>query len=93
VDLSDHRARQLSRERVEWADLILAMSESHLDAVIQLGGAERADLVTAFLSPGGAARQVPDPLGGDEALYEDTFRTLREAIEAALDGLAPILSP
>ncbi len=92
VDLADHRARQLSRERVDWADLILVMSGGHLDAVFHLGGGERADLVTAFAS-GSAGATVPDPVGGDDEVYEETFRTLRDAIEAALDRLAPILSP
>lgn len=93
VDLADHRARQLSRERVEWADLILAMGGGHLDAVFHLGGGERAELVTAFASGAGAGRHVPDPMGADDEAYEETFRTLRDAIEAALDRLAPILSP
>jgi len=93
VDLADHRARQLSRERVAWADLILAMSPSHLDAVAQLGGAERADLVTAFAAGDAPGAPVPDPVGLGEAVYEETFRTLRAAVAAALDRLAPILSP
>ncbi len=93
VDLADHRARQLSRERVGWADLILVMGPSHLDAVAQLGGGERADLVTAFAGGETPGTPVPDPIGMGEEVYEETFRTLREAVAAALDRLAPILSP
>jgi tRNA threonylcarbamoyl adenosine modification protein (Sua5/YciO/YrdC/YwlC family) len=93
VDLGDHRARQLSRERVGWADLVLAMAPGHLDAVAHLGGADRAELVTTFLAHGRPAPAVPDPIGQGRQVYEATYATLQEAISAVLDRLAPILSP
>jgi protein-tyrosine-phosphatase len=93
MDLGDHRARQLSRELVGWADLVLGMAPHHLEAVAHLGGADRADLITAFGTGGGPPPPVPDPIGHGEEVYEDTFLTLREAVAAVLDRLAPILSP
>lgn len=92
VQLTDHRARQLSRERVQWADLILTMSAGHADAVAHFGGGDRVAIITEFAA-GGPAPPVPDPIGRGEPVYEDTFATLRGAIERALGRLAPILAP
>jgi hypothetical protein len=61
--------------------------------VAHLGGADRADLITAFGTGGGPPPPVPDPIGHGEDVYEDTFLTLQEAVAAVLDRLAPILSP
>jgi protein-tyrosine-phosphatase len=36
---------------------------------------------------------VPDPLGGDEAVYEETISELDRMISAMMDRLAPILHP
>jgi protein-tyrosine-phosphatase len=94
VDLRSHRSRPLTRDLVEWADLVLAMSPSHLDPVARLGGAERTSLLGDFAAgTRGGWHAVPDPFGGDEATYEQTIEALESLIGHALDRLAPILQP
>jgi protein-tyrosine phosphatase len=93
LDLSAHTSHPLSAELIAWADLILAMSESHLHAIVDLGGGEKAKLVTAFLEGDAAGQPVLDPFGGDHDSYRHTFQQLRDAVGALLDRLEPILSP
>ena len=94
IDLSGHRSRQLTPELTAWADLILAMGPSHLAAVHQLGGAGKGATLGDFAAGGdGFGAPVPDPFGGPEEVYEETFRELRGLISAAFDRLAPILAP
>jgi protein arginine phosphatase len=93
LDLSAHTSHPLSADLVEWADLILAMGESHLHAIAELGGGEKAKLVTGFLEGDAAGAPVLDPFGGDHDSYRHTFQQLREAVCALLDRLEPILSP
>jgi protein-tyrosine-phosphatase len=94
VDLTTHRSRLLTRELVEWADVVLAMSPSHLDAIARLGGAERMALLGEFAAgTSGGWHAVPDPFGGDEATYEQTLQALEALVGHALDRLAPILQP
>lgn len=93
LDLNDHRATQLTRDRVRWADLILAMGPSHVEAAEALSGKGKTSLITDFLDGAGAGRPVPDPILGDLALYRATRDRLRTAIEAMLDRLEPILAP
>jgi len=93
LSLEGHESTSLTRELVQWADWILAMSPSHLNSVRELGGGEKAALLGAFAreeNPGdeGNTLSVPDPFGGDDEVYEATFRTLEELVERALERLA-----
>jgi protein-tyrosine-phosphatase len=36
---------------------------------------------------------VPDPVGGPDEEYEETFRLLQDLIERVLERLEPVLSP
>lgn len=93
LDLSTHQSQPLTAELVQWADLILAMGPAHMAAVGDLGGAEKAALVTSFSEGDDVGRTVVDPFGGDHDSYRETFDQLRQAVEALLDRLEPILAP
>ncbi len=96
IELDHHRSSPLTGARVENSDLILTMSPSHLRILVDLGAEARSAVLPVFargeteIRPGDG---VQDPIGGDDAMYEATFRELRELIESALDRLTPILSP
>ena len=93
VDLSAHQSRSLTPEMVRWADLVLAMGPSHLAGVARMGGREKSALLGSFASGTSRGAAVRDPFGGPEEVYEETFKELDRLIAAALDRLAPILSP
>jgi len=94
LDLGRHRSQLLTPELVDWADLVLAMSPSHLGAVARLGGEGRMALLGDFaVEEGMPGAPVPDPLGGDEPVYEETISELDRLIGAMMDRLAPILHP
>ncbi|HET7275095.1 MAG TPA: low molecular weight protein arginine phosphatase [Longimicrobiaceae bacterium] len=92
IDLSDHSSRPLSRDIVEWSDLILAMGPSHLTSIARWGGAAKAALLGDFAAgesmPGSP---VPDPFGAEETVYLETAVELHSLIRSALDRLDPIL--
>jgi len=93
LDLSMHSSTPLSQELIEWADVILAMSPSHLYTVRELGGADKTYLVTDFLDDDHAGTAVADPFGGTSEQYRETFRQLQAAVVAVLARLEPILAP
>jgi len=88
IDLSSHRARQLSPELVKTSDLILTMGPHHRDRAEALGGAGRSYLLTEFLHPESPERPVSDPFGGDLTVYRSTFEELEREITLLLDRLA-----
>lgn len=90
LNLEDHRSSLLSRELVEWADLVLTMGPAHLQRALELGGEGKSQLLGAFaqgsgMSDGGFA--VPDPYGGDSEMYEATFHTLNHYVRQSLRRL------
>jgi len=96
LDLSDHLATLLTRELVQSADLVLTMSTAHLHRVADLGGGDRAEIITAFAGPEGGSESgygVPDPIGGPDEEYRATFDVLSDLIARALTRLAPTVMP
>ena len=90
LDLSAHRSRPLSPELIAWADVVLTMSASHL-AQAHAAGATHADLLPHFAT--GDEGGVPDPFGGSDEIYEDTYRALHDFVVAALDRLEAVVAP
>ena len=94
IALERHRSRPLTRELAQGADLILAMGPTHLASLVRLGAGDRSATLGDFAAgDDGEGFAVPDPYGGDEAVYEETFRELQGLVSAALDRLEPILAP
>lgn len=96
LGLEGHRSEPVSPELVEWADLILAMTPGHLARLRDHGAGAKAQLLTAFASgaeDSAAAAPVPDPFGGSEREYEETFTMLQELVEAALARLTSHMVP
>lgn len=87
LDLSEHRARQLSPEIVAASDLIFTMGPHHLERAEALGGTRKSFLLTGYLTGSSNARPVNDPFGGDLAVYRTTFDELRREIGAILERI------
>jgi protein-tyrosine-phosphatase len=88
LDLSNHRARLLTREIVRGADLILVMSGHHLARVAELGGEDKAHLLGAYAGRESGRTEVTDPFGSDLASYRNTFTELQELIGAVVSRVA-----
>lgn len=85
IDLSRHRATQLTNDVVQWADLILVMGPQHSDRAEALGGEGKTHLLTSYASRGENTRAVNDPFGSDLPIYRATFEELVQEIGDALD--------
>ncbi|MFH1762919.1 MAG: hypothetical protein ABIF09_01890 [Gemmatimonadota bacterium] len=96
LSLKGHASAALSRELVEWADWVFAMGSGHLLRLEELGAEKKAVLLGAFateeesdgIDTGGVLLEVPDPFGGSDAVYEETYRTLEKYVELAMKRLA-----
>jgi protein-tyrosine-phosphatase len=89
LDLSAHRARQLTTDLVAKADLVLGMSPHHVERAEALGGAGKSQLLGTFAGRPAATAQVEDPFGGDLAEYRSTYAQLEELLTAAVARLSP----
>ncbi|MCP4540985.1 MAG: low molecular weight protein arginine phosphatase [Chloroflexi bacterium] len=88
IDLSDHRSRNITREMMSQADLVLAMTRSHTEA---LGAAfpVHARKVYLISEMTGQMRDVADPYGGTRQEYAHTAKELEQLIT---DGYERIIA-
>lgn len=87
LDLSLHRARRLTRELVNEATVIFAMSRHHKEEAERLGGKGRVHLLAEYAGESGGATEVADPFGSDIDVYRNTFAQLQRLVELAADRL------
>lgn len=87
LDLSDHRARVLTRDQVKAADLILTMTELQAEHVTSLGGAMKVHTLPVFARAPDLRSEVVDPFGGDVANYREVGAHLDVLLEAVIARL------
>jgi len=87
LDLSGHRARLLTRELVEAADVILTMARHHRARVDELGGEGKVFVLGEYAGREGDDAEVSDPFGGDLDVYRDTCAELEGLIAAVVERL------
>ncbi len=87
LDLSAHRARQLTADHVADADLVLGMSAHHVERAVALGGGGKSHLLGVFAGQTSATAQVEDPFGGDLEEYRRTYTQLEDLLTAAVTRL------
>ena len=93
VDLSGHRARQLSKEIIADHEVVLVMGPHHLERAEALGGDGKSHLLTHYAAHGSSDRAVSDPFGGDLDVYRATFDELEREIKRAFDRIAAERAP
>jgi protein-tyrosine-phosphatase len=87
MDLSEHRAQNLTRELVQSCDLILAMGPHHLERIEALGGEGKAFLLSDYASHGQSKRAISDPIGAELDVYRATADELEDEIRRAIDRI------
>jgi protein-tyrosine phosphatase len=86
LDLSGHSSKGLSRTDLVTADMVMAMSHRHLDAieVILPGGGAKVFLLRAFEngpSPERGAPDLEDPIGCSQEFYDEVFGIIRNCVD------------
>jgi protein-tyrosine-phosphatase len=87
LDLSGHRARRLTPEIVSSADLILAMSPTHLAEVRDTDPNANVHLFAGYGTPGTKGHSIADPFGGNLEDYRATADELEHELKEILERL------
>jgi len=91
IDLSNHRTRPLAREMADEADLVIAMTTEHSEAVMRLApGSEGKVIVFGELDSSRADPDIDDPIGGDIEEYRQTRDEIERLVGRLIDYLADI---
>lgn len=88
LDISDLRARQITIEDIQSADIIVAMDTQNYQDVKRLAGSHEPKLfmMLNFLNPG-QNQAVPDPYFGGAEGFRSVFDLLDEACDAMISQL------
>ena len=83
LDLSGHQSQPVTERLINYADLILTMTHSHRDAIVQHipSARNRTHLLCRDES------DVSDPIGGSAELYEQCAEQIDRELAAWLDVL------
>jgi protein-tyrosine phosphatase len=77
IDIKAHKSKVLTRELVEESDFIFAMTRMHCERVNALstepGAADKCILL-------GGAREIPDPIGQPQEVFNDCAELIEEAV-------------
>jgi protein-tyrosine phosphatase len=78
ADLAGHQSQALSRELVAQADYLVAMTQSHVQAIAERFAPQ--GVRPRLLDPQGG--DLADPLGGDQEVYNDCGKQIWNCVEA-----------
>jgi protein-tyrosine phosphatase len=89
LNTSKHRSREVNREILEMADLILTMEQGHKEA-IQLEFPQVAGRIFLLTELSRTPLDVADPIGLALEDYRDTAQEIREYILAGFDRIVEL---
>jgi protein-tyrosine phosphatase len=84
VDIGGHRAVQVNRDMLTWADLVLVMEEAHR---AELRTREPSSTGKVFLLGHWIGSEIPDPFLQDLSVFEETMDLIDQAVAAWLERL------
>ena len=90
IELQGHRSRNVTREMVAEADLVLAMTRSHVDA-LRAAFPEHAHKLYLFSEMIGQAYDINDPYGGTRLEYSYTAKELEQLIDAGYERIVALV--
>jgi protein-tyrosine-phosphatase len=91
VDVSVYRTRRITPDKINKADLILAMENVHIEEVLNMvpDAQAKTHLLRKYAKvkdePGGI--EVPDPIGRPLEIYERILTMIRKSVEELVKGL------
>lgn len=82
LSLDTHRARMLTREIFDAADLVLCMTQGHKQAILQVHPNDKTFTLNEYAGVGG---YVDDPFGMSDAVYEQCAGQLEDLVDRAME--------
>lgn len=90
IDISNHRARQLTKDIIDKADLILAMTNNHKRAIISMNkdAADKTFTLTEYAyEDKGKHKDIMDPFGAPVEEYERCSIEIKDALMNIIEKL------
>jgi ribose 5-phosphate isomerase B len=96
IDLAQHRSRQLTLDMLQCADLVLTMTPTHKNIVVEMSPDEKKSNVFTlyeFATDGkDTVSRIVDPFGGDIDVYRKCSGEIWTVLKSALDKIVRYLN-
>lgn len=86
VDLSAHRARQITAQMIEQFHLVLVMERNHKEA-LQAAFPQLAGRIYLLTEMVGRSTDILDPMGGEVDEFENTAREIEDLIQRGFERI------
>lgn len=82
LDLAEHRARQVTSDMIQWADLVLVMSQGQRSQVGQLTpeAMGKTLLLGHWLNLPGQQKDIPDPYKKSRDVFEHVHKLMAQGV-------------
>lgn len=91
IDVSNYKTAKLTKDRIENADLILAMEKIHKEKVVELvpEAKKKTYLLKEYVHKKDkiSGISVPDPIGKPLEVYETSLKMIKESLEEVVKRL------
>jgi protein-tyrosine-phosphatase len=85
-DLKDHKAKRLDKSLLSKADLVITMTNSHRDAILNFMPSMKSKIFTlnSFVGKEG---DIIDPFGCSLEVYEQTLSEIKESLKLLIEKI------
>ena len=87
IPMKNHKARQVKKEDIDWADLILVMENSHAQSIEELypEARDKVELLGKYISDGQTVDDIADPFGMPLYIYRIAQAQITLAIRSFVE--------
>ncbi|PFA20978.1 MULTISPECIES: low molecular weight protein arginine phosphatase [Bacillus cereus group] len=82
---AEHVSQQITEKLIEWADMVLTMTESHKQLVIGHYPGAGNKVYTFYEFVEGTRKDISDPFGGSLAIYQSTLVEMEKLVQTLLE--------